>query len=179
MDCKRTNRSIRSGFTLIEMMVGVSLGLLILAGVGSVYIFSAKSFTSMSNYSDLSGKNRHASDIVSRDIRTALNVSSATSNQLVLHSRGGDITYTFDALAQTLSRAQLGQTQVLLQAVSFLNFQLYARPTNGASYEQFPAATYATNAKLVAFTWSCSRRVFAAETNSHGVEAALIELRNQ
>jgi prepilin-type N-terminal cleavage/methylation domain-containing protein len=178
MDCKLTNRSIRNGFTLIEMLVGVSLGLLILAGVGSVYIFSAKSFTSMSNYSELSGKNRHASDIVSRDIRTALNISSATTNVLVLHSRGGDITYAFDPLAQTLSRAQLGQTQVLLQAVSFLNFQLYARPTNGASYEQFPA-TSATNAKLVAFTWSCSRRVFAAETNSHGVEAALIELRNQ
>jgi len=178
MDCKLTDRSVRSGFTLIEMLVGVSLGLLILAGVGSVYIFSAKSFISMSNYSDLSGKNRHASDVVSRDIRAALNVASATTNQLVLHSRAGDITYTFDPLAQTLSRAQIGQTQVLLQAVSYLNFQIYSRPTNGASYEEFPAAG-ATNAKLVAFRWSCSRRVFAAETNSHGVEAALIELRNQ
>jgi len=179
MDCKPIDRSIRSsGFTLIEMLVGVSLGLLILAGVGSVYIFSAKSFISMSNYSDLSSKNRHASDIVSRDIRAALNVASATSNQLVLHSRGGDITYAFDPLAKTLSRGQMGQTQVLLQAVSFLNFQLYSRPTNGASYEDFPAANV-TNAKLVAFQWSCARRVFAAETNSHGIEAALIELRNQ
>jgi hypothetical protein len=178
MDCKLTNRNVGTAFTLIEMLVGVSLGLLILAGAGSVYIFSAKSFVSMSNYSDLSSKNRHASDIVSRDIRGALSVTSATTNQLVLHSRGGDITYNFDTLAQTLNRVQLGQTQVLLQAVSSLNFQLYSRPTNGASYENFPAAD-AASAKLVAFQWSCSRRVFAAETNSHGVEAALIELRNQ
>jgi type II secretory pathway pseudopilin PulG len=178
MDCKHTDRSARTAFTLIEMLVGVSLGLLILAGVGSVYIFSAKSFMAMSNYSDLSSKNRHASDVVSRDIRAALSVLSATTNVLVLHSRGGDITYTFDPTQQVLSRAQLGQTQVLLQAVSFLNFSLYSRPTNGASYEDFPA-TSPSNAKLVAFHWACSRRIFAAETNSHGLEAALIELRNQ
>jgi hypothetical protein len=108
-----------------------------------------------------------------------LNVASATTNTLVLHCRNGDVTYNFDPIAQTLIRSQLGQTQVVLQAVTFLSFGLYARPTNGAGYEQFPAAATPATAKLVAFQWACSRRVFAAETNSHGLEAAMIEMRNQ
>ena len=144
MDCKVTNRNVGTAFTLIEMLVSVSLGLLIVAGAGSVYIFSAKSFVSMSNHDDLSRRNRQASDLLSRDIRSATAVSSATRSQIVLQSQKGNVTYAFDDTAGTLTRSQAGQARVLLAGLTSLSFSLYQRPASGAAYEDFPAATAST-----------------------------------
>ena len=187
MDCKRTNRDRLkpafpaanvSGHTLVELMVGVSLGMLLLVGVTSLYLFSVKSFASMSNYFELNGKNRYASDIVSRDIRSASAVASVNSTNLVLRSAKGDVTYAFDPNAGTLTRAQAGEARLLLKGVDWLNFSLYERPPNGSGYEQFPTGTPAT-AKLVAFRWSCSRKVYGTQKDSHGLEAAIVKLRNK
>src|SRR2546430_5262016 len=159
MEFKPTNlKSRRAGFTLVELMVGTTLGSLLLVGVASLYLFSTKSFVSMTNYADLNRRSREASDILSRDIRSAAVVSSATStatnSQLVLHFPQGDIVYTFDVAGGTLSRLQLGRTKVVLEGITSLRFSLYQRPASGAGYETFPAATAAT-AKLVGFDWTC------------------------
>ena len=71
-----------------------------------------------------------------------------------------------------------GETNTLLKGVTGLMFSLYQRPTNGAPYEAFPAAT-AGNAKFVAFEWNCSRSVYLTEKDSQSVETALVELRYQ
>ena len=149
---------LAAGFTLVELMVGIALGILLLLGVTSLYLFSLKSFTTMSNYSELNARNRYASDIVTRDIRSATGVISATSEQLVLRLGGADLTYNYDEDAGTLSRSYLGQDEVLLEGVNSLSFSLYQSPSNGAAYEEFSVAT-ATNTKLVGFQWECSRRV--------------------
>ena len=88
MEFRLTDRN-RHAFTLVEMMVGVALGSLLLISVASLYLYSLKSFSSMSNYTDLSSKNRHASDIVSRDIRSAISIASVSTNQLVLNAGSG------------------------------------------------------------------------------------------
>ena len=159
-------------------MVGTALGSLLLLGVTSMYLFSLKSFTSMSNYSQLNARNRHASDIVTRDIRSASGVTSATNQQLVLRFRGADLTYHYDEDAGTLTRSYLGQDEVLLDGVKALSFSLYQRPSNGAAYEEFSVAT-ATNAKLVGFQWECSRRVYGTQKNSQSLQAAIVKLRNK
>ena len=68
--------------------------------------------------------------------------------------------------------------RILLKGVDWLAFSLYQRPLNGSSYEQFPPATPAT-AKLVAFQWSCSQRVYRSVKTSHSLQAATVELRNE
>ena len=159
-------------------MVGIALGILLLLGVASMYLFSLKSFTSMANYSQLNARNRHASDIITRDIRSATGVTSATSQQLVLRFGRADLTYNYDEDAGTLSRSYLGRNKVLLEGVKSLSFSLYQRPTNGAAYEEFSVAT-ATDAKLVGFQWECSRRVYGTQNNSQSLEAALVKIRNK
>src|SRR4051794_8346987 len=109
MEFKPTNlKSVQAGFTLVELMVGTALGSLLLVGVASLYLFSTKSFVSMTNYADMNRRSREASDILSRDVRSAATVSSATStatnSQLVLHFPTGDVAYKFDVAAGTLSR---------------------------------------------------------------------------
>ena len=164
--------------TLVELMVTVALGTLILLGVTSLYLFGLKSFTSMANYSELNGKSRYASDVITRDIRAASGVTGATPEKLVLHIGATDVTYDYDEDVGTLTRTYPGHTNVLLEGVKSLSFALYERPATGAAYEQFPVAT-ASTAKLVGFRWACSRRVYGTEKSSQNVEAAIVKLRNK
>jgi prepilin-type N-terminal cleavage/methylation domain-containing protein len=182
MEYKRTNHNRGcGGFTLVEMMVAVAVGCLLLAALATLYVFSMRSFAAMANYSDLNNKSRYASDLISRDIRSCLKVVNATATQLVLNEPDdttGNTTYSFDDVAATLSRTKNGETKVLLNGVESLSFALYQRPFVGAAYEQFPPATI-SSAKLIAFQWSCSRRLVGSLNNSESLEAAMVELRNQ
>jgi len=159
-------------------MVAIALGSLLLLGVALLYLFSLKSFTSMSNYAALNARNRYASDIITRDIRSASRVTSATSEQLVLRLGGDDVTYNYDEGAGTLTRSYLEEDKVLLDSVTSLSFSLYQRPSAGAPYEEFAVAT-ATNAKLVGFQWECSRRVYGTQKSSQSLQAAIVKLRNK
>jgi len=160
-------------------MVGIALGTLVLAGISSIYLFSLTSYASMANYAELNAKNRMASDVISRDIRSAASVASVTPSQLVLHFAKGDVTYTHDPDLGTLTRLQLGQTRILLNNVDYLGFYLYQRPLTNAAYEQFPTTTTPTTAKMVAFEWSCSQRVYRSVKSSSSHQAAIVELRNE
>jgi hypothetical protein len=169
------------------MMVGVAIGCLLLAALATLYVFSMRSFAAMANYSDLNQKSRYASDIVTRDIRSAWSVVSATptpgaATQIVLNeddTAANNITYIYDDVLCTLSRIKNGQTNVLLSGVDSMSFKLCQRPFVGATYEQFTTAATPAYAKLVAFQWSCSRRLVGSLNNSESLEAAMVELRNQ
>lgn len=176
---KPTNRrQPRAGFTLVELMVGIALGMLVLAAVGSIYLFSLTSYASMANYAELNAKNRMASDTISRDIRSAASVASVTPSQLVLHFAKGDVTYTYDPELATLTRLQFGRPRILLNNVDYLDFYLYQRPLTNSAYEQFPTAT-PTTAKMVAFEWSSSQRVYLSVKSSSSHQAAIVKLRNK
>jgi prepilin-type N-terminal cleavage/methylation domain-containing protein len=189
MEFKRLNRKRGRGFTLVEMMVAVAVGCLLLAALATIYVFSMRSFGAMANYSDLNNRSRYASDLISRDIRSALKVmSTTTTTQLVLNEPDdttGNTTYTYDDVLGVLRRSKNGETKELLTGVSSLSFALYQRPFVGvAAYdttgnEQFPTAATPDAAKLVAFQWSCSRRLVGSLNNSESIEAAIVELRNK
>src|SRR3954470_14929005 len=176
---KLTNRrKPAAGFTLVEFIVGTALGMLVLVAVGSFYLFSLTSFPTMANCAELNSKNRMASDTISRDIRSASKVGSVTPNQLVLQFAKTDVSYTYDPTLGTLTRLQFGQPRTLLKGVDYLGFSLYQRPIAGSTYEEFPPATPA-NAKLVAFEWSCSQRVYRSVKTSHSLQGGMVELRNE
>jgi type II secretory pathway component PulJ len=179
MVLKLTNRrKTRAGYSLVELMVGLALGMLVLVAVGSIYLFSLTSFATMANYAELNAKNRMASDIISRDIRSASSVASVTPYQLVLHFAKTDVSYTYDPDLATLTRLQFGQPRTLLKNVDYLGFSLYQRPLTTAGYEQFPTAAPST-AKMVAFEWSCSQKLYCGVKTSFSHQAAIVELRNE
>jgi len=61
----------QSGFGLIELMIAMTLGLVLLGGIGYVYIGSRGAFRTTDNLSRIQENARYALDLMSRDIRMA------------------------------------------------------------------------------------------------------------
>ena len=99
-----TNESQR-GFSLVELMVAMTIGFVILAGIGYLYLESRQSFRAMDNLSRMQESPRYALEVMSRDIRMAgyrgcasstgdfhntLNTSSASAYNFALPLNGYD-----------------------------------------------------------------------------------------
>lgn len=69
----RQHRTIQTGFTLIEFMIASILGLIVIAAVGSLYIYTAKLNEIAVQRVNVQQDLRNASTIISRDARVAGN----------------------------------------------------------------------------------------------------------
>lgn len=61
----------RAGFTLVELMVAMLLGLIVIAGVASVFLANLRSYHSNAALSDVQSNARIAFELMARDIRQA------------------------------------------------------------------------------------------------------------
>ncbi len=166
---------------MVEMIIAVALCMLLLAGLVSLYCFTIRSFASIATYAELSQKTRYASDVISRDVRSALYVDpTTTGSKLVLGMPSGStVTYVYNQAAGTLVRSTPLESISLLSGIDWLNFTMYQRPTSPSlPYETLPLAT-AGSTKLVAFKWNCSRRIVGSQSDTQVLEAGIVELRNQ
>ncbi|HEX7325122.1 MAG TPA: PilW family protein [Rhodanobacteraceae bacterium] len=64
-------RGVARGFTLIEMMIAMLLGLIVIAGVISVFLASQQSYRSNNALADVEDGSRVAFELMARDIRQA------------------------------------------------------------------------------------------------------------
>ncbi len=181
------NKRPQAGLTLTELTVAVAISGMLLALVVSFYSFSTCSFTAMANYTDLNRRDRRASDLISRDVRSALAIVSFTTNnpyQLVLREADGvNVAYTYDPRQSSLTRTKGSQAETLLTQITPGSFSinLKRRPTNSVTpYEQFPAATNLSGVKLIGFQWAASRTFsLATNLNSASQQTAQVSIRNQ
>ncbi|WP_435403842.1 PilW family protein [Halomonas sp. MA07-2] len=73
-----------SGFSLVELMVALLIGLLILLGAGQLFLMSKRSYDQAEMLATRQQAVRSIFDIISLDVRTADRVVDNASNQLVL-----------------------------------------------------------------------------------------------
>lgn len=76
-------RDGRSGFTLTETMVALTIGAFIMAAVMTTYIMSIRSFQSLANYWEIHAAGRRAVDRFSSDIRAVSSITSLTTSNIV------------------------------------------------------------------------------------------------
>lgn len=189
----RSQTCALSGWTLVEVMVASSIGLLVLTAVGFMTLYGTRSSAAVSNYTDLESKSRYALDIVSREVRQATAVTSFQTNLPVksLSLTNSDqqvaINLTYDSNARTLAFQKTGQaTFNVLTECDRWDFSLYQRtPLITATNVTFYPATNSAGVidvrvcKLINLSWKCSRLIAAQKLNTESVQAAQIVLRNK
>lgn len=167
------------GYTLVEVLVVMPTAILCLAALLATTLFISRSFHALSNYSDLSAKNRLAENTLLREIRQAIRVDGFSSNSLALiDGTGATISYVYDAGQKTLTRTGNGVSTILLTGCDRFQFTLGERNPQGGSYDVYPSATAAT-AKVVDLSWSCSRQIKGIQQNSESIQTARIVIRKQ
>jgi prepilin-type N-terminal cleavage/methylation domain-containing protein len=81
---ERTHRRKR-GFTLVELIVTMSLASLVLAGVFASVIFVTRSCLATTDYAGMDGEARESLEVFARDARMASGVSDFSSTGVSLH----------------------------------------------------------------------------------------------
>jgi protein-arginine kinase len=170
--------------TLVEMMVAMALGSFVVVALGSLTLYSAKSFRSLADYSDLNRTSRVALDRMSREIRQSRGLvstnSTAAMKELVFTS-GGIASNTFairyNKAAKTLSMIKGGSTVPLLKDCTDFKFEIYQQTPQSGNFD-FIQTSNRDLCKMVQMTWTCSRQVLAAN-KSDKVQSMQIVIRKK
>ncbi|MDX1952101.1 MAG: hypothetical protein SFY81_07935 [Verrucomicrobiota bacterium] len=184
MECKITStkaRSLRrqSATTLVEFMIGVSIGGIVLAAIAMLTVYTVRSFGAISNYVDLDKDSRFALDRMSQMIRESDGVISCSTNELVVSYHANNLTYTYNPNTRILTQTYTNGTTTLLEGCDSLTFELFQRnPVNG-TYDQYPATLIESAGKMVQVTWICSRTLVGSLVNTESVQSAKIVIRKQ
>ncbi|MBP6725227.1 MAG: PilW family protein, partial [Halioglobus sp.] len=81
-----TTRPRESGFSLVELMVGLTLGLLLIAGAISIYLATRQSYTEVEQVAALTENARFAEQIVGESLRHMGFLGEVTANKVEVDS---------------------------------------------------------------------------------------------
>lgn len=119
----------RRGFTLVEMMVALSVGTTVLILVLSSFRSLSTSLAATGHYRDMHHDVRHAMDIMQKDITRGSGVSQCfTTNLLAMTTLSGSSSsaaVVYHLTSNVLFRTEGSATNVLAVGVSGLSFTLY------------------------------------------------------
>ncbi|MBI2812975.1 MAG: hypothetical protein HYX71_01675 [Opitutae bacterium] len=120
------------GFTLVELMIGASLGSFILAGVLSTFLFMGRSGANLQNYNDMESQARKALEYFAEDTRQASGVTwGSDSNSITLTVNGASVAYVYDPSTRIFYRRDSTVTRSLVTGITSFAFTAYN--INGAS----------------------------------------------
>ena len=168
-----------SGFTLPEVLVASGLSGIVLMALAAASMFTARSFSSISNHHELDQKSRVALDRMTKLIRqsdslTAYEPTSMTFN----HGTNGVLQYTYLPVRRELVETIGNSIRVVLTECDHVNFRVFQRNTASNTFNQFPAVVGLSDAKLVQMKWTCSRKILGTKFNVEHAQSAKIVLRN-
>jgi hypothetical protein len=171
-------RGKRTAMTLVETLVGLAAGSLLLAVIATAWVFTARSFVAIGNYTEMDNDSRNTLDLMSREIRAASALTSYTTNKVTLRNLDGStFTYEYSPTAKTLTRQQGSNKKVLLEECDYARFSVSQRNvTNGFIF--YSTTSNPSLTKLIDVSWKCSRRVIGTQINTESVQTAKIVLRN-
>lgn len=166
--------------SLAEYVVSIAIGAIVLLAVVSLSLYSGRSFAGLANYAALNSENIVALDLMTRDIRQAVNVAGFSTNELVLNDGTNKalVYFRYIPSERRLVRQQGVETKTLLRECDTLSFSLFQRTPVPGTYDQYAAANI-DNCKVVGVKWSCSRKIFGAKMNSDEGQMAKIVIRKK
>lgn len=162
-----------AAFTLVELLIGMSLAMIVMAAVLSSYTFIGRSLFRLVNQQTLITQSQRAFAYLSQDVRLASGISgtpSATSLVLVLPTNTNStttVTYTYSSAAGTLTRTPAsGNALKLLSNLTGCSFNYYDVSGNAYTSGTLSAGSYLSSIKQVALAYTAQNG-----TNTDGTRA--------
>jgi hypothetical protein len=172
-------RHRRSGFSLVEYLVTLTITVLIIAAGAAASENFLRAVAFLTNSVDIDAKNRLAIDKMSREIRGCDAVDSAWSNGLVLRVGTNLTAFEYDPAKRELIRDHPDTgTEVYLKGCDYVRFDLFRRNPLSGPYDTYPTAT-STNCKIIQISWVCSRSLLGFKANRGKMESARVVIRNK
>jgi hypothetical protein len=162
------------------MLVAGTIGLFLVATLVMVQLFANETFASLYSYVDLDNQSHVALDGMSKQIRQASAMTAFASNDITFTNSvlATTLRYTYDPNARTLTATTPTLTNVVLKGCNSLLFSIYQRNPIQSNFDQV-VATNAAQCKLLQVQWSCSRSLYAGQTNeTEAMQSAKIVIRN-
>jgi type II secretory pathway pseudopilin PulG len=188
---KTRTRKALHGWTILEMMIVMTLSAIMLASVGKVYIFMTRSLDATANYEELDRQSRNALDKMSSDIRGARCLTDFDSTHLWFTNLDNTLLcYVWDTNANTLSYTNLSpispgpSSGILLKGCVFWKSSQFTHdPALNTTMTFLPLPVTNTLAqaavtKVIVVDWICRKTNYMALTDSESVQTAKIVLRN-
>lgn len=170
------------GFTMVELMVAITLALMIGAAVAGTFIFLARSSFSLGQYSDMESQARRALHLFNEDARQANATNWADVNTLTftLTVDGTTVVYTYNSSAGTLSRQEGGLASVVI-ASGITQFSFRAFQATGTEISPLSTSLAAANAaaKMIQIELELARSRTTVGTSTGQVISARSVLRNK
>lgn len=169
-----------AGASLMELLVGMSIGLLVALTIGALSLYSGRSFVTMCHYLEMESDSRNALDLMTRDIRQTVYLSDFVTNKLTFIDHDGlPLVYAYLPAKKTLVRTKdKGDPQVLLKGCESLEFSIFQRNPVGGTYDYYPTANPGT-AKLIQVRWTCARQIYGVDAATESVHMAKIVMRKR
>ena len=110
-------------FTMVELLIGLSLAVLLTAAMLLSYTFLVRNLIRSSNQQQLEAQSSRFFQMLGKDVHSTTNVSaySASSVALVMPNLS-TVTYNYNALAGTLTRTDPTGSLTLITGVSIFSF---------------------------------------------------------
>jgi len=193
----------RRAFTLVELLVGLSLSVVLLAVIYSTFMVLAKGAVGVGNYSEMSRQSRNALDIFSNDARAAngLIVASPAQDGSDVVSISGltftypdyldsgvaqtEVTYAFTPssgdssgfLTRTESYAGTATSRMVLQDMNSFKLKFFKAPGADFLASAGPLASVNAWAKSIQLDSELKRKVITTDNTDYIISARFM-MRN-
>jgi len=190
----KISKKYRLAFTLVEVLIASTLFGIAGLALGSVYLYSTRTFGALANYATLDQNNRNAMDGMTKEIRESMQIigvdTNADGNVIGIHlinNTGDTVTYSFDSANQNLTRAVIPNgsqtplaTQVLVPNCQILSFTIGQRTPDNTNFDTFPKVGPADSIQVLDMTWKAWKRIPGTEVGtSEEIQTAHVVIRNQ
>jgi len=171
----KSRMASRKGFSLVEVIIATSLGMMVSAAVISSFLFIARSSSSIINYTDMNKESRSGLEAFGRDIRSAKTISSGfTSTEFTITKYDDDtVSYLYRPSEPTKPLVRIGSSgdeTVVMKGIQDLTFYYYNL--------QGSQATVPLEVKQIQLQLKLARKAGSLDNTDHVISARFI-LRNK
>ena len=141
-----------AGFTLVEIMIGSSIGSFVLLGILSAFLTLGRSGARLFNYNVMETESRRALDEFSQDVRMASDVVWNSSSSITLTvpdnytSNANQVTYAYDSSTTGATKTSFYRTPSNSDATDVTSKTVLVHNVTSCIYKRYDRSTPAVAA---------------------------------